>query len=385
MLWAPWTLTGAPLQEAKEDATALAIKRQEEAGIDIVSDGEQARQHFVHGFLAEVDGVDFDKKVRMGIRNNRYDADCPTVTAPLKRRKFVHEKEARVARAATARKLKFTLPGPMTLIDTLADGYYGDRVKMAFAFAELLNQEAKDLEKLGVDVVQFDEPAFNVYLDETVEWGVPALEKAAEGLKCTTAVHICYGYGIEANIKWKETLGESWRQYENTFPALDRSRIQQVSLECRQSHVPPELMKLLPNKTVLVGAIDVASEQDRDAGGSGRDAEARDPKFVDPERIQACTNCGMAPMTLATAYGKLRALAQGARAGAQELVSSCLVSGSIAVAARIARSCAPMAAFDHERAGARRSNDGGGGTNSLSGGAARRAAPAPAWASARRD
>src|SRR5260370_12212391 len=212
MLWAPWTITGAPLQEAKEDATALSIRREEEAGIDIVSDGEQARQHFVHGFLAEVDGVDFDKKVRMGIRNNRYEADCPTVTAALKRRKFVHEREARVARAATQRKLKFTLPGPMTLIDTLADGSSDDRVKRASAFAELLNQEAKDLEKAGVDVIQFDEPAFNVYLDETVDWGVPALEKAAEGLKCTTAVHICYGYGIEANMKGKASLGGRWRR-----------------------------------------------------------------------------------------------------------------------------------------------------------------------------
>ena len=165
----------------------------------------------------------------------------------------------------------------MTLIDTLADGYYGDRVKMAFAFAELLNQEARDLEKLGVDVIQFDEPAFNVYLGETVDWGVPALEKAAEGLKCTTAVHICYGYGIEANIKWKEALGDSWRQYEQTFPALDRSKIQQVSLECRQSHVPPELMKLLKSKTVLVGAIDVASDKIETPRGSGRDPEARDP------------------------------------------------------------------------------------------------------------
>src|SRR6185312_16135277 len=283
VLWAPWTLTGQPLQEAKEDATALSIRRQEEAGIDIVSDGEQARQHFVHGFLAEVDGVDFDKKVRMGIRNNRYEADCPTVTSALKRRRFVHEKEARVARATTARKLKFTLPGPMTLIDTLADGHYGERVKMAFAFAELLNQEAKDLEKLGVDVIQFDEPAFNVYLAETVEWGVPALEKAAEGLKCTTAVHICYGYGIEANIKWKETLGESWRQYENTFPALDRSRISQVSLECRQSHVPPELMKLLKNKTVLVGCIDVASDR-IDTPEEVAATLKLATQFVDPER-----------------------------------------------------------------------------------------------------
>jgi 5-methyltetrahydropteroyltriglutamate--homocysteine methyltransferase len=311
VLWAPWTLTGQPLQEAKEDATALAIRRQEEAGIDIVSDGEQARQHFVHGFLAEIDGVDFGRKVRMGIRNKRYEADCPTVTAPLARRRFVHEKEARVARAATARKLKFTLPGPMTLIDTLADGYYGDRVKMAFAFAELLNQEAKDLEKLGVDVIQFDEPAFNVFMDEVPTWGVEALERAIDGLTCTTAVHICYGYGIDANIKWKETLGESWRQYEETFPALDRSSIQQVSLECRQSHVPPELMKLLRNKTVLVGAIDVASEKVETPEEVAATLKLA-TRFVDPERIQACTNCGMAPMTLAAAYAKLRALSQGA-------------------------------------------------------------------------
>ena len=202
-------------------------------------------------------------------------------------------------------------PGPMTLIDTLADGYYGDRVKMAFAFAELLNQEAKDLEKLGVDVVQFDEPAFNVYLNEVSDWGVPALEKAAEGLKCTTAVHVCYGYGIEANNKWKETLGESWRQYEQTFPALDKSKIQQVSLEVRNSHVPPELMKLLKTKTVLVGCIDVASDK-VDTPEEVAATLKLATQFVDPERIQACTNCGMAPMTLATAYGKLRSLAQGA-------------------------------------------------------------------------
>jgi 5-methyltetrahydropteroyltriglutamate--homocysteine methyltransferase len=318
MLWAPWKSKGEELGRAKRDATLLAVKLQEDAGIDILTEGEQARQHFVHGFLAEVDGVDFDKKVRMGIRNNRYDADCPTVTAQLRRRKFVHEREARVARATTARKLKFTLPGPMTLIDTLADGHYGDRVKMAFAFAELLNQEAKDLEKAGVDVIQFDEPAFNVYLGETVDWGVPALEKAAEGLKCTTAVHICYGYGIEANIKWKETLGESWRQYEQTFPALDRSKIQQVSLECRNSHVPPELMKLLKTKTLLVGAIDVASEK-IDTPEEVAATLKLATRFAEPERIQACTNCGMAPMTLGVAYGKLRALAQGAALARQTL------------------------------------------------------------------
>lgn len=310
-LWAPWTLTGEPLQAAKDDATYLAIRRQEDAGLDIVSDGEQARQHFVHGFLVEIDGVDFDRTVRMGIRNNRYEADCPTVTAALQRRRFVHEREARIARAATNHKLKFTLPGPMTLIDTLADGFYGDRVRMAFAFAELLNQEAKDLQRLGVDVIQFDEPAFNVYLNETVEWGIPALEKAAEGLHCTTAVHICYGYGIDANIRWKESLGESWRQYEQTFPALDRSSIQQVSLECHHSHVPPELMRLLKTKTVLVGAIDIASD-DIETPEEVAATLATASRFVDPERIQASTNCGMAPMPIDVAYAKLRALSDGA-------------------------------------------------------------------------
>ena len=311
VLWAPWTLSGAPLFEAKDDATFLAIRRQEEAGLDIVSDGEQARQHFVHGFLAEVDGVDFDKKVRMGIRNNRYDADCPTVTAPLKRRRFVHEREARVARAATSRKLKFTLPGPMTLIDTLADGYYGDRVKMAFAFAELLNQEAKELEKIGVDVIQFDEPAFNVFMNDVKEWGVAALEAAAAGLKCTTAVHICYGYGIEANIKWKETLGGEWRQYEEIFPALNRSKIEQVSLECAGSKVPISLIRHLADKTILVGAIDVATrtvETPEQVAGTLREAL----KYADASRIQACTNCGMAPLPRAVAAGKLRALGAGA-------------------------------------------------------------------------
>ena len=310
-LWAPWRLQGEELNAAKDDATLIAIKLQEDAGIDIVSDGEQARQHFVHGFLEAVDGIDFNKRVEMGIRNDRYKAMCPTVVGELKLRHRVHAREARLARAHTKRKLKFTLPGPMTLIDTLADGYYGDRVKMAFAFAELLNQEARDLEKLGVDVIQFDEPAFNVYLGETIEWGVPALEKAAEGLKCTTAVHICYGYGIEANIKWKEALGDSWRQYEQTFPALDRSKIQQVSLECRQSHVPPELMKLLKTKTVLVGAIDVASDKVETPEEVAATLKLA-TEFVDAERIQACTNCGMAPMTLGVAYGKLRALAEGA-------------------------------------------------------------------------
>src|SRR5713226_4698552 len=253
-LWPAWRLAGPELAAAKRDATLLVIKEQEDAGIDIVTDGEQSRQHFVHGFLEYVEGIDFTRRVEMGIRKDRYKAMVPTVVGPLGLKGRVHATEARLARAHTRRKLKFTLPGPMTIVDTIADAHYGDRVKMAMAFADLLNAEARGLEADGVDVIQFDEPAFNVYMDEVKEWGVAALHRAIEGLSCTTAVHICYGYGIKANLDWKASLGSAWRQYEAIFPALAASRIDQVSLECANSRVPAELMALLRGKDVLVGA-----------------------------------------------------------------------------------------------------------------------------------
>src|ERR1700757_1557546 len=245
-LWAPWKSQGAELSRAKRDATLLAVKLQEDAGVDSVTEGEQARQHFVHGFLEKIEGIDFAHKVEMGIRNDRYKAMVPQVVAPLRLKSRVHADEARVARTHTTHKLKFTLPGPMTIIDTVADRHYGDRVKMAFAFAELLNEEAKALQADGVDLIQFDEPAFNVYMDEVSDWGIKALERAAEGLTCATAVHICYGYGIKANTDWKETLGSEWRQYEDIFPANAPSSLQQGAIECPHFRVPLELLRLLP-------------------------------------------------------------------------------------------------------------------------------------------
>src|SRR5215469_32427 len=232
MLWAPWQLAGEALLEAKRDATLLVLKEQEDAGIDIVTDGEQARQHFVHGFLEHIEGIDFSRQVTMGIRNNRYNAQVPTVAGALRHEGNVHGFEAAIARAHTRRRLKFTLPGPMTIVDTIADAHYGDKVALAMAVAELLNAEARQLAEIGVDVIQFDEPAFNVYMKEATEWGIAALHRAAEGLRCKTAVHICYGYGIKANIDWKASLGAEWRQYEAIFPALAASRIDQVSVEC---------------------------------------------------------------------------------------------------------------------------------------------------------
>src|SRR6187399_3179693 len=260
-IWPQWRAEGAELERAKRDATLLWLKEQEDAGVDIVTDGEQSRQHFVHGFLHFVEGIDFEHKVEMGIRDNRYKAMVPVVVGPLKLKGRVHQVEARLARAHTKKKLKITMPGPMTIVDTIADRHYGDRVKMAMAFAALLNQEARALQADGVDVIQFDEPAFNVYMDEVAGWGIEALHAAIEGLRCTTAVHICYGYGIKANIDWKATLGNEWRQYEEIFPALAGSRIDQVSVECRNSRVPIGLLKLLDGKQVQVGVIDVASDE----------------------------------------------------------------------------------------------------------------------------
>jgi 5-methyltetrahydropteroyltriglutamate--homocysteine methyltransferase len=309
-LWAPWLLEGERLAEGKRDAVRLAVIDQEHAGIDIVSDGEQTRRHFVTTFIENLDGVDFEHKRKVRIRN-RYDADVPVVVGPVARRRPVYVEDAGFLRGLSKRKVKYTLPGPMTMVDTLYDEHYRSREKLAWAFAEILNQEALAIEAAGVDVIQFDEPAFNVYFDEVREWGMATLERAARGLRCATAVHICYGYGIKANIDWKRTLGAEWRQYEQTFPLLARSTIRQVSLECANSHVPLDLIALLDGKDVLVGVIDVATdrvETPDEVAATIRGAL----RFVPADRLYPCTNCGMVPLSRHVARAKLAALGAGA-------------------------------------------------------------------------
>jgi len=319
-LWAPWRLEGDALAEGKRDAVRLALADQERAGIDIVTDGEQTRRHFVTTFIEGLDGVDFAHRKTVRIRN-RYDADVPTVVGPVARRAPVFVDDAAFVAQATEQRVKFTLPGPMTMVDTLYDAHYKSREKLAWAFAEILNEEARAIAAAGIDVIQFDEPAFNVYFDEVRDWGVRTLERAAEGLECRTAVHICYGYGIKANIDWKKTLGGEWRQYEQTFPLLAHSRIDQVSLECANSHVPIELIGLLEGKDVLVGAIDVATERVETAEEVATVLRAA-LRYAPAQRICACTNCGMVPLPREIARAKLAALAAGAALVRAELAAS---------------------------------------------------------------
>lgn len=316
-LWSPWKLEGAELVDGKHDALRLSLQEQEHAGIDIVGDGEQTRQHFVTTFIEHLDGVDFEKRETVRIRD-RYDASVPTVVGPVSRPKPVFVEDARFLRQQTNQPIKWALPGPMTMIDTLYDAHYKSREKLAWEFAKILNQEAKELEAAGVDIIQFDEPAFNVFFDEVNEWGIATLERAIEGLQCETAVHICYGYGIKANTEWKKTLGSEWRQYEEIFPKLQKSNIDIISLECHNSHVPMELLELIRGKKVMVGAIDVASdtiETPEEVANTLRKAL----QFVDADKLYPCTNCGMTPLPRKVAQGKLHALSAGAEIVRREL------------------------------------------------------------------
>lgn len=317
-LWSPWKLDGEELAAGKQDALRIALQEQQHAGIDIVSDGEQTRQHFVTTFIEHLKGVDFENRQTVKIRD-RYEASVPTVVGAVSREQPVFVEDARFLRQQTSQSVKWALPGPMTMVDTLYDAHYKSREKLAWEFAKILNQEARELEAAGVDIIQFDEPAFNVFFDEVNDWGIAALERAVEGLQCETAVHICYGYGIKANTDWKQTLGSEWRQYEEIFPRLQKSAIDIVSLECQNSHVPMELIELIRGKKVMVGAIDVATRQ-IETPEQVADTLRKALEFVDADKLYPCTNCGMAPLSRDVARSKLAALSAGAALVRAELL-----------------------------------------------------------------
>lgn len=309
-LWAGWKHEGDALAEAKRDAVRVAVAEQEQAGLDIVSDGEQTRQHFVTTFIEGLEGVDAVNRATVRIRQ-RYDASVPRVIGEVSSKGGVFVEDARFLRSISDRMIKTQVPGPMTMVDTLQDDHYGNRETLAMVFAAILNEEAKSMEEAGVDVIQFDEPAFNVFFDDVPGWGIEALERAVDGVKATTAVHICYGYGVKANIDWKHGLGPEWRQYEKTFPVLADSTIDQVSLEIAGSNVPLEVLDLLGDKSVQAGVIDVATDRIETAEDVAGTIEAV-AGHMPLERIFPSTNCGMVPLSREVALAKMTVLARGA-------------------------------------------------------------------------
>ena len=251
-LWAPWKLQGEALEAGKRDATILSVKLQEDAGLDIVGDGEQARVHFVHGFLANLDGIDFAKKTIMGIRNNRYEAEVPTVTGPIRRKGPVEVSDLVFLKKHTRRKAKITLPGPFTMAQQAQDDYYKDEEALAMAFAAAVNEEMQDLRKAGADVIQLDEPWLQARPERAARYGVKAINRALQGIPRTTVVHLCFGYAAAVSSK---PSGYSF------LPQLADTAASQISIEAAQPRLDVSVLGELKGKTVMFGVIDLGTEQ----------------------------------------------------------------------------------------------------------------------------
>jgi 5-methyltetrahydropteroyltriglutamate--homocysteine methyltransferase len=322
MLKAPWRVSGADLQEAQNDAVRLAILEQEEAGLAIVTDGELRRRHYIWGFLDGLTGVDTERLAQQRSRGGRYSAttEVARVVGPVERTRPVFIDACRFARDLTTRQLKVTLPGPMTIVDSVADEHYGaDRKTLAMRFARALNAEARELAAAGADIVQFDEPCFNIYLDDVEAWGIDALEQCMDGVTARRAVHICYGYGTPAVLAWK-TKNTDWGHYGVTLPLLAKSSVDQVSVECAGSGVDVSVLRELGGKDVLLGAINVGTE-DVETPEVVADRIRRALEHVPASQLYPCTDCGLVPRSREASRGKMRALAPGAAIVRTELAT----------------------------------------------------------------
>jgi 5-methyltetrahydropteroyltriglutamate--homocysteine methyltransferase len=319
-LFAPWRLESEHLAEGQDDAVRLALVDQAAAGIDIVTDGEQRRRHYIWGFLAGLTGIDTEHLGSKLARGGRYAQQTAVarIVGDVTRPGPVLVDAIRFARAATERRLKVTLPGPMTIVDSLLDEHYHtDEHALAMRFAAILNAEARALAEAGADVVQFDEPCFNIYLDKVQDWGIEALERCIDGVAARKAVHICYGYGVPGVLAWK-TQNRDWGHYGVTLPLLAKSGIDQVSVECAASGVDVSVLATLQRKDVLVGVIDVGTEE-VESPELVAERIRRVLPFVPPDRLYPCTDCGLVPRSREAARGKLRSLAAGAAIVRREL------------------------------------------------------------------
>src|SRR5262245_42765138 len=263
VLFAPWRVEAARLAEAQDDAVRLALADQDEAGLDIVTDGEQRRRHYIWGFLSGLTGIDTERLGEKRARGGRYGEKTAVarVTGAVTRRGPVLVDALRHAKAHTRRPVKVTLPGPMTIVDSVADEHYREEeATLARRFATVLNAEARALAAAGADVIQIDEPCFNIYVDKVRAWGVEMLDRVLDGVDVTTAVHICYGYGTPRVLSWKRS-NRSWGEYAETLPLLAGSSVRQVSVECAASGVDPSVLEVLRSQDVMIGVIDVGTDE----------------------------------------------------------------------------------------------------------------------------
>ncbi len=312
-LFPPWRLEGERLAEGQEDAVRVWVSAQEHAGLDCITDGEQRRRHYIWGFFQGLEGIDTMNLALRAQRAQRYHKEIaaarlvagPEYRGPI----FVDALCATLA--ITDRPVKVTLPGPMTIVDSLVDAVGGrSEEELAMRFAELLNLEARALSEAGAAVIQFGEPCFNIYVDKVKDWGMAALEHAARGVTAKKAVHICYGYGTPDVKRWKNA-NTDWSHYEHTLPLLAKSSIDQVSIETAASGVDVGVIEAIRGKDVMLGVVDVGNETVESAEIVAERLR-RALRYIDPGHLYACTDCGMLPLPRHAADGKLRALAAGA-------------------------------------------------------------------------
>jgi 5-methyltetrahydropteroyltriglutamate--homocysteine methyltransferase len=303
-----WLLGPEHLEAAQDDATLLAIRDQERAGLDIVSDGEQRRESYSNRFATALEGVDIDNP---GTTLNRSGKPIPVprITGKIRRRQPVEVRDVTLVRANTDRKVKATVPGPFTMAKQAQDDFYKDEEALALDYAAAVNDEIKDLFAAGADIVQIDEPWMQQHPEKARQYGLKALDRALDGVTGTIAVHLCFGY---AAVVHEKPTGYSF------LAELEGSKAQQISIEAAQPKLDLAVLRDLPSKTIILGVIDLSDltvETPETVATRIRSVF----KVVPPERIVIAPDCGMKYLPREIAFGKMKAMVDGARIVRKEL------------------------------------------------------------------
>jgi 5-methyltetrahydropteroyltriglutamate--homocysteine methyltransferase len=303
-----WLVAPDKLEAAQDDATVLAIRDQERAGLDIISDGEQRRESYSNRFATALDGIDIENPGTVINRSGK-PIPVPRVIGPIKRRHAVELRDLKVLRANTDRQIKATVPGPFTMGKQAQDDYYKDEEAVALAYAEAVNAEIKDLFAAGADVVQIDEPWMQQHPDKARQYGLKALDRALDGVTGTVAVHLCFGYAAVVHDK---PSGYSF------LSELEGSKAQQVSIEAAQPKLDLKALRELPSKTIILGVIDLADKA-VETPQVVADRIRRALAHIPADRVVVAPDCGMKYLPRAVAFGKMNAMAEGAAVVRREL------------------------------------------------------------------